>query len=144
MSALGTVGARIGFAVASLSPTEAAAKLGVSTRTLRRLVICDHGPSAETLISLSRLGWSASWLLTGEGNPRLDSVPTARIPAPVFGLALLSIECFRPELQAALQEGAARVIPTVMLRACVLASEAGEPIAAHHVTQAWADIGGDA
>lgn len=137
---MSTIGSRIASAVDSLGQAEAAAKLGVSERTLRRLVIDEHAPSAETLSALCRLGWSATWLLTGEGNPRLDS--TAR--APAITLHQLSIDCFRADLQAPLLEGAARVIPTVMQRACALAAEAGEPIAAHHVDKAWDAIGGDA
>lgn len=140
-----TFGRRLRSVLQTIDPAMVESQLGVSQSTVNRLLRDAHAPSAEVLTSLSRLGWSASWLLTGEGNPRIDSVPArAPIPARAIALAQLSIDCFRADLQAALLEGAARVIPTVMLRACVLADAAGEPIAAHHVTQAWADIGGDA
>lgn len=70
---MNTVGQRVAYVVHALGKTGVAERLGVSERTLRRIQSDDHGPSLDVLAALSALGWSASWILTGEGDAKLQS-----------------------------------------------------------------------
>lgn len=67
---MNTIGQRLAYVIHALGKAGVAEKLGVSDRTLRRLLSDEHPPSAETLVALTTLGWSASWLLTGDGDAR--------------------------------------------------------------------------
>ena len=79
---MNTIGQRLAYVIHALGKAGVADRLGVSDRTLRRLLGDEHPPSADLLATLSALGWSASWLLTGEGDARLRT-EVAEAPATV-------------------------------------------------------------
>lgn len=67
------IGDRIRHIRAALSQPVMAEKLHVSARTYGHWERSERTPDADALIQLVLDGWNANWVLTGEGQPRLDA-----------------------------------------------------------------------
>lgn len=72
-----TLGKRLSWIRVGKSQAERATELGVHTNTYARWERGEASISAEGLIALMADGWSANWLLTGEGPEKLDAPQTS-------------------------------------------------------------------
>jgi phage repressor protein C with HTH and peptisase S24 domain len=70
---MNTFGQRLTYVLTTLDRDNVEESLGVSRSTINRLLRDAHPPSAELLTALVGFGWSASWLLTGKGDARVDA-----------------------------------------------------------------------
>jgi transcriptional regulator with XRE-family HTH domain len=58
---------------------------GVSQSFLCRVELGEYLPSTEIMLQVDRLGYSANWLLTGKGEPRLPTPMVERAADTVVG-----------------------------------------------------------
>lgn len=76
---LDTVGSRLAYVRGEASQADFAPKVGIAKNTLGNYERGDREIGAGALAGYMQRGWSANWLLTGEGPERLAAAPTGGV-----------------------------------------------------------------
>lgn len=92
--------------------------LGVALRTYQNYERGEREPSLEVLSGLVARGWSAHWLLTGEGPERTDCEP-AHAASQTAGLSPGNVQAAAGAIAAVLRHNGLEALPSAIARAVV-------------------------
>lgn len=67
------IGERLRTVRSQRSQVDIAAQLGVSTKTYGLWERAERAPDASALVALAKEGWNVHWLVTGDGQDRLEA-----------------------------------------------------------------------
>jgi len=118
-----SIGARLATVRGSMTQGEMAAQLGVAKNTYGRFERGVREIGADCLSRLVALGWSADWLLSGQGAERLNSDETSRQNNGLGqsqAVSHRSVKIAAQLLQEALDDANAQLAPTQHGEALVL------------------------
>lgn len=91
------IGQRLAYIRGRESQAAFAARLGIHKNTLGNYERGDREIGATALLALVRLGWNANWVLTGDGECRLDAdgsvqAGTSGLDRRRLGIAMHAVE----------------------------------------------------